>query len=167
MVVRRSVVVLDTAALLSMQLESLSDRLVTSRLVVEEVRYGNLSPERVEAAVEAGVLEVLQPSGDAVGKIRESAGETGDLLFLSDADVEVLALAYEFMSRGYEVKIATDDYSVQNVALRLGIRVAGVRHPKIRKTVRWVIRCRRCGRKFKTFRRSCPFCGGEVARDAE
>ena len=160
----RRVVVLDAAALLSLQLERGYDFLVTSKRVIEEIRYGNLAPERIEAAVTAGVLQVLPPSAESIEKVKKVAETTGDLPFLSNADVEVLALAYEFKTGGYEVKIATDDYSVQNVALKLSIAVIEVRHPRVRRTVKWSFRCRKCGKQLRIWREECPVCGGEVAK---
>jgi len=158
------IIVLDTAAILSLQLERIGERYITSEGVVKEVRYGNLAPERLEAALLTGSIEVLTPSPRFIDEVRRESENTGDLQFLSKTDLEILALALELKTKGHEVKIATDDYGIQNTAYMLGIETIGIRHPKAGKPVKWILRCKVCKRTLEKPVNTCPFCGGEVAK---
>jgi UPF0271 protein len=81
-------------------------------------------------------------------------GEEGRL---SAADVDVLAVA---LAVGGEV--ATDDYTVQNLAKRLGIPVRPVAQAGIASEYRFVPRCTGCRRMLDAPTDECPVCGSPV-----
>ncbi|MEM4509064.1 MAG: ribonuclease VapC, partial [Archaeoglobaceae archaeon] len=68
--------------------------------------------------------------------------------------------ALDEKEKGNEVVLVTDDYSIQNVAMALGIEFESVIHPRISKGFKWVRICRGCGRKVESD--VCPICGGET-----
>ena len=87
----------------------------TTPKVVEEVK----DPESrlfLESLISAGKVKVLVPSKESVEAVMEAARKTGELNELSEADVEVLALAYEL-----KATLLTDDYNLQNIAKTLRI----------------------------------------------
>ncbi|HEX69286.1 MAG TPA: hypothetical protein ENG10_03210, partial [Candidatus Bathyarchaeota archaeon] len=51
----------------------------------------------------------------------QQSKRTGDFKYLSQADIEVLALALQLKNSGENPTVVTDDYSMQNVANKLGI----------------------------------------------
>ena len=102
----------------------------TTPKVVEEVK----DPESrllLESLISAGKVKVLMPSGESIQAVREKAVETGELNELSEADIEVLALAYEL-----NAVLFTDDYNLQNIAKTLGIRFKTLKRG-IKRVIHW------------------------------
>ena len=162
--------VLDTSAILNMfplQLEPGTQQdiqYITSHKVLDEVMEGR---ERtyIEATIEQGQLEIHSPSKKSIEKIKMAARRTGDLEKLSEADIDVLALALGFKSESKKnVDIITDDYAIQNVADYLGIKVQPIAFPKIRKQIRWKKKCPNCGKKYKLEEYECPICCTDLIR---
>jgi len=113
--------VLDTAAFLArLQLSLYGVELVTTPSVIEEVRDFE-SRLGLEISLEVSRVSVEEPSRDSIEVARRAASELGALEKLSRTDVDVLALAIDKARSGLEVAIATDDYSLQNVASYLGL----------------------------------------------
>jgi len=160
----KKIYVLDTSAILSGQLEGGSGRYLTCQGVVEEVKFGNLGPERVEAAVNQGLLRVVSPSREALEEVSYKARLTGDLPSLSNTDVELLAVALDEKKSGHAVALVSDDYSIQNTAHMLKLQVFGTIHPGIRKPVQWSFRCEVCGSIYEPVVEYCPSCGGKVRK---
>jgi UPF0271 protein len=116
--------------------------------------------------VESGKLKVKEPDTFFVEKVKASAGAVGDLFFLSEIDTQVLALALQLKARGYTPLIATDDYSIQNVARHLGIEYASLATFGIRQPLKWVRYCPACYRKYPANYKlkTCQVCGTELKR---
>jgi len=162
---KRKIYVLDTTAFLASFVEGGAARLVTVQEVVDEVEYGGLAPQRLETALSKGVVEVLKPSKEAVEDVVAAARRCGDLAKLSQSDIQLLAVA-SMLSTENDVTIVSDDYSVQNTALHLGIKVMGVARQPIRHMIKWVLRCSYCGKVYEGSWKRCPECGGELVRIA-
>ena len=111
---------------------------------------------RLEALLEAG-LSVISPSAESVRRVSAAAGETGDITRLSLADIDLIALSLDVGAT-----IVTDDYAVQNVALRLGLEVKGILQRKARPR-RWKFRCQGCNRRYSAAG-ACPVCGSLLSR---
>lgn len=123
---------------------------VVSEIIDENSRlYFSVKSLRVESASEESMKVVL-----------ETARSTGDIHKLSETDVKLLAKALDELKMGNDVVLVTDDYAIQNVAMRLGINFEGVIQRKISKGYKWVKVCRGCGRKVKGD--VCPVCGSEA-----
>ncbi|MFQ5907968.1 MAG: NOB1 family endonuclease [Thermoplasmata archaeon] len=147
--------VLDTSAILS-GMDFAGDVYVPSS-VLREARRGGLDP-RVEAVLETK-SRVFEPRETDLRRVSEVSQETGDQAALSPTDHEVLALALQL-----DAAVVTDDYAIQNVADRLGLRYQPALLPGIRQQVGWSFRCRGCGRSWPTALEACPVCGAEVRR---
>lgn len=160
----RKVFVLDTTALLSAQFEPGPAELVTVQEAVDEVMYGGLAPQRVSTALSTQAVKLKKPSPQAIKQVEEAARKTGDLPKLSKTDLALLALAYEERVGGAEVVVVTDDYSLQNTALRLGLGIWGVGRETVREIREWVYRCLVCGKVYTRPVNRCRDCGGEVER---
>jgi UPF0271 protein len=93
-------------------------------------------------------LNVIEPDARYSGLVAEAAHATGDDQKISKADGDLLALALQEKEEGKDTVLMTDDYAVQNVARRLGIRAAALRQKKSRSSVAWEKRCTGCGRSF-------------------
>jgi UPF0271 protein len=128
----------------------------TSPLALDEIERGK-KREELDDLVERGVLVVKPPSLDSIERINVGAQETGDINRLSRADMELLALANDM-----EAVIISDDYSIQNLASRLGIEYEKFGKASIRKEIDWTYRCKGCGRYYEKEQMDCPVCGSEV-----
>jgi len=130
---------------------------VTTPKVTEEVK----DPESrlfLEALMSAGKVRILVPSKESIEAVKDAARKTGELNELSEADLEVLALAYE--TKGV---LLTDDYNLQNVAKTLGIEFRTLKRG-IKRVIRWNYVCIGCGKRFKELPPGgvCPDCGSSV-----
>lgn len=130
---------------------------LTTPGVVEEVK----DPESrlfLEGLISAGKVKVVLPSKESIETVREAAKKTGELGELSEADIEILALAYEMNG-----VLLTDDYNLQNIARTLGIEFKTLKRG-IKKVIRWNYVCIGCGKKFEEMPSEgiCPDCGSPV-----
>ena len=145
--------VLDASALLSGA--SFDGELYTTPEAVGEVRRHGSTPQL--DAILATKVRVLTPAADSLEAVDAVARETGDVARLSPTDRGLLALARELGGT-----ILTDDYSIQNVAARLGLPYERVLERGISEVVRWRYRCTGCGRFFEEPLKECPVCGSRV-----
>ncbi len=145
--------VLDASALLSGA--SFDGELYTTPEAVAEVRRLGSTPQL--DAVLATKVRVLTPPEASLEAVDAGARGTGDIARLSPTDRGLLALA-----RDLDATILTDDYSIQNVAARLGIPYERVLERGIREVVEWRHRCTGCGRFFEGPMKECPVCGSRV-----
>jgi len=86
--------------------------------------------------------------------------------YLSEVDLQVLALALELKSTGLSPFIVTDDYSIQNVANKIGVNFTSLMTYGIRFRFNWILYCPACHRKFPSdckFK-SCEVCGTKLKR---
>ncbi len=146
--------ILDTGAILSRKVNLLSGNVATTGSVLDEIKTGRLAG-LIEEIRDS--LEIRSPSRDAKAVAKEAAQKSGDLRFLSNTDIDVIAL-------GYEVKgtVLSDDYSVLNVCSFMGIKAESVEKKGISKKLKWVYKCSGCGREVTT--KICPICGHETKR---
>ncbi len=105
-------------------------------------------------------LRVEEASRESVEEVVEIAKRTGDIHKLSKTDISVLAKALDEVKKGNEVVLVTDDYAIQNVAMKLGIKFEGIIQSQISKEFKWVKVCKGCGRRIDSD--VCPVCGSEA-----
>jgi UPF0271 protein len=124
--------------------------------------YAEVKDERSRLKLELMEdLKVIEPDSRYVSRVAEAACETGDDQRISRADGDLLALALQEKEAGKDTVLMTDDYAVQNVARRLGIRAVALRQKKSRSSVAWEKRCTGCGRSFADGE-DCPVCGSPL-----
>lgn len=150
-------VVLDTSAIIYLQDFRKFDEIFIPFLVAEEVK-DKLSSMKLEA-IEARIIE---PEENFVKEIKKIARKTGDLEKLSKADIQVLALAKQL-----EATVVSDDYNIQNVAKKLGIKYIPVLTKGIKEIYFWRKYCPACKKKFKDNLKECPVCGAKLKRVPE
>jgi UPF0271 protein len=108
-------------------------------------------------ALRAEGLAVASPSPESTLAAREAAGKSRDIGVLSPTDLSVLALARELGATVY-----TDDFALQNAAMRLGVATEPIQQRRAAK-VAWKYRCTGCGRYFG-HDGECPVCGSAITR---
>ncbi|MBN2599462.1 MAG: NOB1 family endonuclease [Candidatus Thermoplasmatota archaeon] len=157
---KKKVFIIDTSAILSGKPITIHDAvLVTPPGVSNELNPGGRDFRMFEILKETG-LTVQAPSKEAIRSVLTTAQETGDDRRLSNADIEIVALALDINKKqGHEAIILSDDYSIQNVASTLGLQFQGFLQKEITKKFKWVSRCPGCGKQFSEIKKICPICG--------
>ena len=140
--------VLDASAIILRK--AVFEDMITVPEVIQEIK--DFSSRLYLLAVS---IRVEEARDDFVEKVRKVAKVTGDIERLSDTDIKLIAKALE--KNGI---LVTDDYSIQNVARKLGIRYENVIQKGIEKEFKWIRVCKGCGRK--TEREICEICGSET-----
>jgi UPF0271 protein len=159
--------VLDTSAFIAgFDPLSITDDVYSVGAVEGELASGSLPWVRFQTAVDNWKLKLNTPKAEFLDRVRESSRDVGDMFFLSDVDLQVLALALELKSAGNEPLIVTDDYSIQNVANQLGLEFAPLMTFGIRFRLHWTRYCPACRRKYPPDykHRKCENCGTELKR---
>jgi UPF0271 protein len=162
--------VLDTSAFLAgFDPFSVSEDQVTAPMVENEIRINSMSWVRFKTAVENGKVKIKEPSKEYSDEVKASARKVGDAFFLSETDLQILALASELKAEGGTPQIVTDDYSIQNVATQLGIEFMPLATFGISRLLEWVRYCPACHRKYSADYNStiCEFCGTELKRKSQ
>lgn len=164
---KRRAVILDTSAfLVGYDPFSTSEEQFTVPNVKEEIVESSMPWVRFKTAVENGRLKIRKPAEASLHMVKASATSLGDAFFLSETDMQILALASELKSMGYRPLIITDDYSIQNVASQMGIEFASLATFGIRRRLQWVRYCPACHKKYPADYKynKCGICGTELKR---
>jgi UPF0271 protein len=163
----KKAVVLDTSALVAgFDPFSISEEQYTVPSVIQEVSRNSRFSLRFETAIESGKVTAKAPKADFLEKAKASASAVGDSPFLSETDIQILALALELKTNGYRPLIATDDYSIQNVANQMKIEFASLITFGIRRRLQWIRYCPACHRKYPEQYKDtrCEVCGTQLKR---
>jgi UPF0271 protein len=158
--------VLDTSAFVGgFDPFTIGEEQYTTPKVETEIR-DSMSALRFSTALESGKLKIVMPSPEFLKKVKTSATTVGDAFYLSETDMEILALALELKAAGNNPKIVTDDYSIQNVATQMGVEFVSLVTFGIRRLLKWVRYCPACHRKYQANSKltSCIVCGTELKR---
>lgn len=164
---KKRIIVLDTCAFIAgFDPFSVKEEQYSVPMVKNELFSNSLAWVRFTTAVDSGKLKVKTPSASFLDRIKEASKTVGDVLFLSDVDMQVLALAFELKSTGYDSLIVTDDYSIQNVANQIGVKFAPLMTFGIRFRLHWILYCPACYRKYPSDYKlkSCEVCGTQLKR---
>lgn len=148
--------VLDASAVLSGKPIPQGTRVLVPSAVLGEVEKQGRDRRALEYHLGAG-LSVRDPRPESRRRVEEAAGRTGDARRLSHVDMEVLALALDARAA-----VVTDDYSIQNVAVVLGLTFVPVAQRGIREVFTWAIRCTGCRKSFERDVPECDVCGSPV-----
>ena len=145
---------------------SISEEQITVPMVKEEIKESSIAWVRFKTAIQSGKLNVRAPRKIFMDKVKTSATLVGDTFFLSEADLQVLALALELKTQNYSPVIATDDYSIQNVANQMSIEFASLATFGIRFRLQWIRYCPACHKRYPADYKSrrCEVCGTELKR---
>ena len=159
----QKVFIVDTSVFLSGKPLHIEDAtLITTSGVSSEIQPGGRDFRSFELLQEKG-LRIESPSKQSLKEMKTIAEKTGDIMRLSPADLEVLALACDFSKEeNTEVIILTDDYSIQNVANATHMSFLSFSQKGITKRFKWISRCPGCGKRFNESQKVCLICGTET-----
>lgn len=155
--------ILDTSAFI--QGHTPSETAYTVPLVIAEIR-NQFQRMRAENLETTGKLRVITPSEQFTEKIESITKELGESHVLSDTDKQVLALGLQLTEEGNIPVIVSDDYSVQNLADKLGIMFRSLANQGIKKRIVWMIYCPGCRKQYDSPPEDnvCIICGTEIKR---
>ena len=140
----------------------LGSKCYTTNEVFDEVKHIKKSQEALEALIDAGNLQILEPESSYLKDANELARKSGDIAKMSKADLAVLALALHFKRSRTDPIVVTDDYALANTAELAGIKVSYVMTKGIRKVGRWVRYCSACGKSYGSEEKICKICGNRL-----
>jgi len=163
----KKVMVLDTSAFLAgLDPFSLCEDQVTVPAVEAEIQRSSIVCTRFRTAIENGKVKIRAPHEEFVNGAKTFARKLGDSYLLSEADCQLLALALELKAEGCEPKIVTDDYSIQNVATKMGVEFLALATFGIKRLLEWMRYCPGCHKEYaadcKT--KECLVCGTKLKR---
>ena len=101
-------------------------------------------------------LKLIEPKTESCTIVKAEARKTGDYDVLSDVDLKIIALAYE-----YNGTIITDDFAIQNVALSLNIDFSSCSGKNIMEKRKWKYKCSACKHSTNEKLEKCSVCGSE------
>ena len=139
--------VLDTSALLSWSVDALEGGFVVEG---QREEVNRLAPDRI-LSIDAAQLNWISPSIDSVMEATDIAKKTGDLVGLSETDLNLLALALEKNGRMH-----TDDYRLQNLCSSAGLEWSSVNSTGISQVWSWEVRCPGCGDMPEAHKKTVP-----------
>jgi UPF0271 protein len=161
----RRIILLDTSAFIAgYDPFSQSDEQITTPKVEEEILRNSMIKLRFQTALESGKVKIQTPNNDTAAKTH--ATKSGDTSKLSETDLQLLSLAFELKEQGYTPQIVTDDYSIQNVAKRLGIEFSALSTFGIKRQLEWIRYCPACYKQYPADSKykECQVCGTELKR---
>ena len=117
-------------------------------------------------AIEDNNLIIAEPSKLSIDNLNEIISISGDTLRLSSPDKKLLALAIDFFNEGKNVKVVTDDYSIQNVLKILNIPFKSVLTEGIKGIYNWKKICKGCKKEYPDNyeEKICEVCGTEIIK---
>ncbi len=158
-------IILDTSAFIQGYNLSADEEYYTVPDVLDEIReeFGRL---RYEGARSSGRLKELTPEKKWSMELEVKAKSSGESHKLSLTDKQLLALGLQLKADGKEPIVVSDDYSVQNMASKLGFRFVAQATKGIKKVLNWSIYCPGCRMVFDSPQEDnvCPVCGTELKR---
>jgi len=161
----KKTLVLDTSAFIAGYEPAGGVELYTVPEVIEELR-DTMVRIRVQASLDSGKLLVERPEKRFTEEVVRAAKEMGDFASLSSTDVSVLALTLQLKESHRNLVLVTEDYSVQNIASRLGIEHMPLATAGISRRIVWETYCPGCRRTYENLApgEACPICGTKLKR---
>ena len=132
----------------------------TTDKVFEEIRHIKSSISAIEVLVQSGNLKVIEPEAKFITSAIYIAKKSGDLVKMSEADLSVIALAFEL--RDSNPLIITDDFAVANVGELSNIQVSYVMSKGITKVGTWLRYCPACSVLYRKNEKQCVSCGNRL-----
>ena len=164
---KRRVIVLDTSAFIAgFDPLTVPEKQYTVPEVKKELIAGSMPWMRFNAAIENRKVMIVKPKDSVFQKILEESKKVGDMRYLSEADLQILALALELKGRGLSPLIITDDYSIQNVANKIDVEFTSLLTFGIKFRFKWILYCPACYHKYPPDYKFniCEVCGTTLQR---
>lgn len=119
---------------------------------------------RLDQAIEEGKIIIKNPDNKFIKDLEEIISKSGDSLRLSKPDKKLLALALEIYSYHKNIKVLTDDYSMQNVLKIMNIPFGSIITEGIKGVYNWKKVCEGCKKEYDENYpfEDCEICGSKI-----
>ena len=101
-----------------------------------------------DMAIDEGRLVIQDVSSKYISCVNNIISESGDILRLSLPDKKLIALAYMLSEEGKNVKVISDDYTIQNTLKIMKIPYSGIITEGIKGIYNWKKVCEGCKRSM-------------------
>lgn len=131
--------------------------------ITEEVKDFK-SKLTLDLAIKDNKIKICQVEDKYLDKLNETISISGDSLRLSLPDQKLIALALQLLDKNINVKVISDDYSIQNVLKILNIPFSGIITDGIETIYNWKLVCEGCKKEFNEEYPfdDCDVCGSKV-----
>lgn len=117
-----------------------------------------------DMALEEGKLIIQDVPTKYVDAVEEIISNSGDVLRLSAPDKKLISLAYMLHESGKNVKVISDDYTIQNTLKIMKIPYSGVLTEGIKEIYNWKKVCEGCKKEYDADYPfdDCEICGSRI-----
>jgi UPF0271 protein len=154
--------VLDASAFINgFQLDSSNNFTVPE--ITEEIKDFK-SRLKFDTAIEDGRLVIQDVLPECIEAVDEIISTSGDVLRLSGPDKKLISLAYMLHRQGRNVKVISDDYTIQNALKIMEIPYSGVVTEGIKGVYNWKKVCEGCKKEYGEDYPfdDCEICGSRI-----
>lgn len=117
-----------------------------------------------DMAIDEGKLTIQDVSSKYISCVNDIISESGDILRLSLPDKKLIVLAYMLAEEGNDVKVITDDYTIQNTLKIMKIPYSGIITEGIKGIYNWKKVCEGCKKEYDEDYPfdDCEICGSKI-----
>lgn len=117
-----------------------------------------------DMAVDEGKLIIQDVQSEYINCVNDIISDSGDILRLSKPDTKLIALAYMFSKEGKNVKVISDDYTIQNTLKIMDIPYSGIITEGIKEIYNWKKVCEGCKKEYGEDYPfdDCEICGSRI-----
>ena len=117
-----------------------------------------------DMAIDEGRLVIQDVSSKYISCVNNIISESGDILRLSLPDKKLIALAYMLSEEGKNVKVISDDYTIQNTLKIMNIPYSGIITEGIKGIYNWKKVCEGCKKEYDDDYPfdDCEICGSKI-----
>ena len=114
--------------------------------------------------MDEGILIVQDVTEEYIDKTDEIIAKSGDVLRLSIPDKKIIALALMLRDENRNVKVISDDYTIQNTLKIMDIPYSGIITEGIKEIYNWKKVCQGCKKEFEEDYPfdDCDVCGSKI-----
>lgn len=118
----------------------------------------------LDMAINDGKLIIQEVDEIYIRKVNEIISKSGDILRLSKPDKNLIALALMLKDDGKNIKVISDDYTIQNTLKIINIPYSGIITDGIKGIYNWKKVCEGCKKEFDESYPfdDCDICGSKV-----
>ena len=117
-----------------------------------------------DMAIDEGKLVIQDVPSKYLSCVNDIISESGDILRLSLPDKKLISLAYMLSEQGENVKVISDDYTIQNTLKIMNIPYSGIITEGIKGIYNWKKVCEGCKKEFDEDYPfdDCEICGSKI-----
>jgi len=166
------ILVLDTNIfLMGIDFNVIKGKLYTVPEILDEIKVERYLEKnrnilnRIDFALNSNKLILKIPEREYLKKVKKVAKITGDLTFLSEIDISLIALTLELDEKSQnDVYLYTNDYSMENVSSELNIKFSPLGKKGIKKKILYEVYCPFCNEGKESDQKICEKCGMKLKR---